>query len=213
MPFLVAALLVLSIARVGDFADGFEKIRLFVGLKKDALDLAKDDAKARLSRDFTRVAWRRLLWMERYASAVERALPTDVQKDSWNTYVKALDDWNADLMVNYVLMSEYYGSAKRNALEWNIQPRFVELNLCLTELRYEALKLDFNCPYREGSTVRDRARNLGKKLADLRGDLYCFVTDLPRTTEEQCIDLTTYKIMVPEAIPDAAVKQLLKQRR
>jgi hypothetical protein len=148
--------------------DAVDKISIWVGLKKNALDLARDNDRSRFSRDLTKAAWGRLFAMQRVVYAVENNFSDDERTREWNAYTAVLRNWNRDLMVNILLLQQFYGTEKRNEFENIIQPQFGKINSCL-----EGLKHPSSSPACKLSDIKSALKYLNEQL-------YCFVSGLPK---------------------------------
>ncbi|WP_188261985.1 hypothetical protein [Azospirillum tabaci] len=179
----ISGLIVAAVSFGKDVLDLADKAQVQLGLKPDSLQIANEDAKGKFSRELTRSAWRRMFWMRRYGLAVEDGLPTQDRKDTWESYLKVLDEWNADLMVNIMLINKYYGLEKRRFFEQKIQPQFGELHSCINRLHYKEIyekKNSSTCKF-SGQNSEEEIQNaveFRKRLDSLNIDLYCFVSGL-----------------------------------
>ncbi|WP_205215805.1 hypothetical protein, partial [Azospirillum brasilense] len=105
------------------------------------------------------------------------------RKDTWDNYIKILDEWNSDLMINIMLIDKYYGTDKRRFFEETIQPQFGELHSCMNRLHYRDIyekKNMSSCGFsqqNDGSAVQN-AVEFRKRMDKLNVDLYCFVSGL-----------------------------------
>jgi hypothetical protein len=175
----------LTIAAIGGILTGFAaattafgNLAEFVGLKQsaqqNALMVARDDERARFSRDLTRAAWHRYSAMNRYVSTVEAGYSAADQDRAWERYAAVFEEWNRDLMVNILSLEQHYpGTAKRDQFENVIQPAFGRLHECLEGLRRPTTTIICKL-----SSTRD-IQVINKELTRLNQDLYCFVTGLP----------------------------------
>jgi hypothetical protein len=159
--------------------EAVDKIFIWAGLKPNALQLAKDDERAKFSRELARAAWNRLFVMQRYVSAVKENYPQVDQDKEWERYVTTLLDWNRDVMFNILSLQQYYGTAKRNEFEYGIQPQFGKLHSCLVVLRRPSPNT--RCPLTETNDIAV----IESGFQSLNNDLYCFVSGLP-DKNEQC---------------------------
>jgi hypothetical protein len=176
---LTIAALVGLLAGIATTTEAVDKILIWVGLKPNALQLAKDDERARFSRELAKAAWNRLFVMQRYVSAVKQNYPQIEQDKEWERYIAALLDWNRDLMFNILSLQQYYGTAKRNEFEYGIQPQFGQLHSCLAILRRPSPKV--RCPLSETNDIAV----IESGFETLNNDLYCFVSGLP-DKNQQC---------------------------
>jgi hypothetical protein len=189
----------LTIAALGGILTGLaastaaiDNLLTFTGLKhseqQNALMVARDDERARFSRDLTRAVWHRWFAMNRYVSTVEAGYSAPDQDGAWDRYATVFEEWNRDLMVNILSLEQHYqGTPKRDEFENRIQPAFGRLHACLEGLRRP--KTTITCKL---SPTRDIAV-ISEELKRLNRDLYCFVTGLPRKDDPPCFsdsDLT-----------------------
>jgi hypothetical protein len=124
-PFgLTVAVLAGLLAGIASTTEAVDKIAIWIGLKPNALQLAKDDERAKFSRELTKAAWNRLYVMQRYVSATKNNYSQADRDKEWERYVTTLLEWNRDLMVNILSLDQYYGTAKRNEFEHGIQQQF-----------------------------------------------------------------------------------------
>jgi hypothetical protein len=147
----VAAIAVL-LSGAAAFTDATDKLLVWTGVRPNALRLAEDDAKGQFSRNLTRAAWRRLFWMRRFVLAAQADFPEQEKNETWAAYLKALEEWNSDLMVNILTLEKYYGAEKGAEFESSIQRGFGKVHYCLEGLRHPEAKL--NCDLSEISRVR-----------------------------------------------------------
>jgi hypothetical protein len=177
---------VLTIVAVGAILTGLaawtqaiDTLLLFTGVKPNALQLARDDERARFSRDLTRAAWHRLSAMRRYVSTVEAGYPALDQDRAWERYAAIFEEWNRDLMVNILSLEQHYhGYGKREQFEKVVLPTFATIHQCLEGLRRPTTTID--C---ELSKTRD-IDVINQALERLNQDLYCFVFGLPDPRRE-----------------------------
>ena len=80
--------------------DSIDKLSVWVGLKPNALQLAKESEKAQFSRDLTRLAWQRMFSMRRYVLALKENYSEGERSKEWEKYLSVLEIWNRELMVN-----------------------------------------------------------------------------------------------------------------
>jgi hypothetical protein len=156
------------------WTQAIDTVLLFTGVKPNALQLARDDERARFSRDLTRAAWHRLFSMRRYVSMLEAGYPALDQDRAWERYAAIFEEWNRDLMVNILSLEQHYhGYGKREEFENVILPAFTSLHKCLEGLRRPATTIE--C---EMSKTRD-INVINQALERLNQDLHCFVFGLP----------------------------------
>jgi hypothetical protein len=157
--------------------DAWEKLQVAVGVKLDALGVAQDTAKGALSRQLMQDAWARLNAIRRYHSSVKYAYPADAQSALWAKYGDAVDRWNADLMVNILMLRDFYSDQKAHQLEGDVQSRFGATHQCMVRLRYRAEltnKPEIEC-------AQDQSGDLDKldsQVNELNVTLYCFASGL-----------------------------------
>lgn len=164
---------------IASTTEAVDKITIWVGLKPNALQLARDHEKTQFSRDLTRAAWGRLFLMRRYLTGAQNNFSDAQREKEWERYSNALDEWNRDLMVNILLLQQLYGASKRKEFEERIQPAFGDLHRCLESLRHPSA--DLQCPL---SASKDLAA-IEKAINRLNAQLYCFVSGLP-DKDTQC---------------------------
>jgi hypothetical protein len=176
--------------------------------------VARDDERARFSRDLTRAMWHRWFTMNRYLSTIEAGFPGLDQDRAWDRYATVFEEWNRDLMVNILSLEQYYqGTLKRDQFENRIQPMFRRLHACLQGLRRPETATKC-CPYPEpkareceqSSTppTRDLDR-IRIEMGRLNQDLYCFATGLPRNdVSTPCFSDSTEEL--DSDIPDVGVR-------
>ena len=137
------------------WTQAIDTLLLFTGIKPNALQLARDDERARFSRELTRAAWNRLFAMRRYVSTVEAGYPALDQDRTWERY------------------ASIHGYGKREEFENVILPAFTTIHRCLEGLRRPTTTIE--C---ELSKARD-INSINKALEQLNQNLYCFVFGLP----------------------------------
>src|SRR5919197_4333395 len=114
------------------WTQAIDTLLIFTGIKPNALQLTRDDERARFSRDLTRAAWYRLSAMRRYVSTVEAGYPAVDQDRAWERYAAIFEEWNRDLMVNILSLEQHYqGYGKREEFERVILPSFTTIHGCL----------------------------------------------------------------------------------
>jgi hypothetical protein len=153
--------------------DSIDKLSVWVGLKPNALQLAKESEKAQFSRDLTRLAWQRMFSMRRYVLALKENYSEGERSKEWEKYLSVLEIWNRELMVNILSLDQYYGSSKRDEFEGVIQPAFGQLHYCIESLRYPGAKVECKV-----SASKDVSAIEGA-IDKLNGQLYRFVSGLP----------------------------------
>jgi hypothetical protein len=156
-------------AGVASTTEAVDKIAISVGLKKNSLQLAQDDEKAKFSRELIRLTWQRLYLMRRYVLAIEQNYSSAERDKDWDRYLAVLEAWNRDLMVNILGLNQHYGEAKSADFEHGIQPQFGALHYCLESLHTQGSKL--TCKL---SSTKDLGA-IKRGLDGLNVDLYCFV--------------------------------------
>jgi hypothetical protein len=165
----VAAVLVGAAATT----EAADKLMILSGFKPNALQVSEEDARGRFSRDLTRSAWRRLFWTRRVLLSAEAEFPEQEKNDIWASYMKAVDDWNSDLMVNIIQLQRYYGPEKRGQLEGGIQLQFGRIHYCLEALRHPEGKVKCQLSANRDLKAYEAA------VDRLNADLYCFASGLP----------------------------------
>jgi hypothetical protein len=132
---VVIGLIVGAVLAAGSLADAFGKIEVFLGLKPDALEIADRNFKHEFSRDFTVLAWRRMYWMSNFIENTRLGADEERLDEVWDGYLAVLEEWNAQLMKNILLIQQYYGEERRNEFEYKIQVMFGRAHGCLVALR------------------------------------------------------------------------------
>jgi len=159
------------IVGAGGVADSLSKIHLFLHPEPTPLMLSKNDAKSEFSRHLTQEAWGRLFWARTYAKRVDLAAPpTDIEY-SWTKYEETTDDWNRNLMTNYLGLRDYYpNEGKDQTFLFEIQDKFKDIHTMLVAIRYP-----------QGGKVNsgNAAPELEKTLDSLNTDLFVLVTLKP----------------------------------
>jgi hypothetical protein len=81
-----------------------DELLIFAGAKNTEQQneqmIARDNERARFSRDLTRAMYQRLAAMKRYFSTVEAGYSRPDQDQAWDHYATGFREWNAGLMVN-----------------------------------------------------------------------------------------------------------------
>lgn len=172
----VAGLLIAAAATT----DATDKLLIWTHIEPDALQLAENNARGQFSRDLTQSAWRRLFWMRRLVLAAEAKFTDQEKNEIWASYLKSLEEWNSNLMINILSLQRYYGSARRQLFERKIQHDFGEIHYCLEALRHPAGTM--SCKL---STDRD-PKAIEGAIDRLNSVLYCFVSGLPDETGRSC---------------------------
>jgi hypothetical protein len=175
---LVAIVLAGVLGGIASTTEAVDKIAIWVGIRPNALQLARDHEKAQFSRELTKAAWSRLFLMRRYLLGAKNNYGEAQREKEWERYLTALDEWNRDLMVNILSLQQLYGTSKRREFEERIQPAFGHLHDCLEALRHPSS--DWQCPL---SATRDIAA-IEKGMDRLNAQLYCFVSGLPEKGAE-----------------------------
>jgi hypothetical protein len=109
-------------------------LREFGVTTPETIMLARDSEKSRFSETFIRMAHRRIIPGEIFARRIEDGTAAELIDDAWKSYVAALVDWNADVMINIVGMEYYYTPQKSADLELIILPKFVEFDVAVRTL-------------------------------------------------------------------------------
>lgn len=180
---LVTAAALAGVGAVLPVFDLWDHVEVAAGWKPDALQLARNTEKGTFSRNLVQVAWRRMFWMRRYASAVGDELPASDQAEIWNGYVKVLETWNTELMTNIIQLNEYYDASRTHDFQYRIQPKFGELHACMVRLHYRAIyeaKGQAGCSIgdQHGETDVENAKLLEHGIDDLNVMLFCFASGL-----------------------------------
>jgi hypothetical protein len=176
---IAAAALIAGATAVGPVFDVWDKAEVAFGFKPDALTLAQDTTRGTFSRQLMQDAWNRLFWMRRYASSVENQLPLQSQDSAWQKYVESLERWNTNLMVNIVMLRQYYDDQRARRFEDVIQVEFLSAHDCITKIRFQqefAKKSAGACV--DGGDVHENMRQLSSRLDHLNNSLYCFASGL-----------------------------------
>jgi hypothetical protein len=163
----------LILTGLATWTQAIDTLLVFIGAKPNALQISRDDERARFSRDLARAAWHRWFAMRRYVSTVEAGYPASDQDRAWERYAAIFEEWNRDLMVNIVSLEQHYQKRKRDQFEIIIQPAFANIHRCLEGLRRPQTTIVCNL-----SATRDIAA-INEALDRLNQQLYCFVTGLP----------------------------------
>jgi len=150
-------------------AETMDKLFVAAGVRPNALAIAENDRRANFSRAFIHSAWLRLYLMRRVVMTHIPEHPQDAKDKEWEGYKRALDSWNADLMINILGFQEYYGTAKRREFEHVLQPAFVTIHACLEAMRSPELGLTCTISHSADRAAIERAIN------HLNGKLYCFM--------------------------------------
>jgi hypothetical protein len=178
-PAILAAALIAGAAAASPLFEVWDKAEVAFGFKPDALMLAQDTTRGTLSRQLMQDGWNRLFWMRRYVSSVEYELPVDSQNQNWQKYLNSLERWNTNLMVNIVMLRQYYDNSRARRFEDDIQNQFLFVHDCITKVRFRdeyEKKNDASCV--EAGDVRGNLKHLTAKLDVLNNSLYCFASGL-----------------------------------
>jgi hypothetical protein len=152
--------------------DTVDKLLVAVHLREPHLAVTESDKRSEFSRAFIRSAWLRLYLMRRVLMVQIPGYPQTAKDKEWDSYKVALDNWNADLMINILSFQQFYGDGKRYEFENILQPTFAGIHYCLESVNSPELKLP--C---EISNPPDPAK-LRKALDLLNVNLYCFASGL-----------------------------------
>jgi hypothetical protein len=182
-PFLIVASALAAATALSPLFDVWDKTQVALGWKPDQLQLARSNEKGVFSRHLVEVAWRRVFWMRRYGLAVEDGLPISTRDIDWDNYLKVLETWNAELMVNIIQLQVFYGTEKSRTFQYDIQRQFGVLHGCLNRLHFReayAARNDAPCriPGHVGGDDIQNAVALRHGLDTLNVRLFCFATGL-----------------------------------
>lgn len=176
---LAAAVVILT--GLASFTDSADRVMVWTGLKPDQLQLAEAGEKEKFSRELTRTIWQRLHQSRRALSLLTSPnAPTTEKERQWERYQTVVDDWNRDLMVNIILLNQYYGRTKRNQFENAIQRDFATINRCLALIRrpvngkHCAQEMDVE------------PERLEAFIDVFNSRLYCYVSGLPQREDVGC---------------------------
>ena len=178
---LTVAAIVVLLSGAAAFTDATDKLLVWTGVRPNALRLAEDDVNGQFSRNLTRAAWRRMFWMRRLVLASQADFPEQEKNETWAAYLKAVEEWNSDLMFNILTLEKYYGAGKRAEFELGIQRGFGQVHYCLEGLRHPEGKI--TCAL---SPTRD-VKSIEDGIDRLNSALYCFVSGLPDKENGRCI--------------------------
>ena len=189
--FVVAVFVGVALAELGNIAD-------LVGKSWDrfktpeAFALAEATAKSQFSDQFAQRAWRRLFWADNFRARVMNEAPIVDIDSSWNSYIDADADWNANVMISIVGVDRYYGQARSEQLEGVILPAFLGLDDSLAALRrsaaIKAMREGKEPTAEQKGEVVVLAESVKRGTSDLRLQLYAFIRCFApgKTAENLC---------------------------
>ena len=123
------------VTEVTNVAEGLGKLYDHYYKEPQAFVLADRSAKSTFSDQLAQRAWRRLFWAGNFRLRVESIAPLADIDASWNSYIDADADWNANLMIAIVGLDHYYDAKRSARLEGTIQDLFSMLDDELAKLR------------------------------------------------------------------------------
>ncbi|ARO32335.1 hypothetical protein NXC14_PA00038 (plasmid) [Rhizobium sp. NXC14] len=151
--------------------DSVDKLLVWAGLKKNALQLAEDDKRGEFSRALTRLAWKRLFWTRRVILTEKYSYDQSEKDKTWDAYLTTVDAWNENLMINIVGLNRYY-LGKGEVFEGSIQPKFGTIHYCLERIRHPSSNIE--CKLSPDSSIG----SLETAVDELNFSLYGFVCGL-----------------------------------
>ncbi len=159
-PFAAVIVLITGIViGASQIPDAVNKLLVTFGVKPDALTLANNDAKSGLTRNLIELGYKRIFWIQNYYARYKRIeLEIDslgqsenksaqiinrmVEKSdinlAWNEYIKTVEGWSMNLVINQQLIGKYYSDEKSQTFD-QIHNEFQQIHEKLVSVRYKSM--------------------------------------------------------------------------
>jgi len=134
--FLILGFLLAGVLFSGELARSIKDLRDLVTDSSDALVVSESDSQARVTRDLTETAWRRLYWSRNFLARINRQAVASEIHEAWANLLKSSEEMAAKTMVYSITLGQYYGLERRAVFENEIQIDFNKLGESLANFRY-----------------------------------------------------------------------------
>lgn len=111
--FLILGFLLSGVLFSGELARSIKDLRDLITDSSDALVVSESDSQARVTRDLTETAWRRLFWSRNFLARVNRQAVSSEIHDAWANLLKSSEEMAAKTMVYSITLGQYYGLERR----------------------------------------------------------------------------------------------------
>lgn len=136
---IVVGLIIISFSKV---TESFDTTLRIIGLRK-SFNINESSERGQFSAQLVENAWNRMFWIRVYSERVRLKAPQDEQIEAWKKYIDASEIWSSRIMNYYMGLDLYYAnSGKREILEAQIQPKFIDIGIKMRELKYKFTFLD-----------------------------------------------------------------------
>jgi hypothetical protein len=168
----------------------------------EALTLARESEKSKFSDALIRGAYRRLMLADIFARRVQDNAASAQIEEIWKSYVAALIDWNADLMINIVGLETFYGTEKSNEFETVTLPMFINLDNAMRSLYLSrAAQIAIPDPPAMLDKVRGSAQAVFDRSLELRDHLYVFIRCFKQGQPKEKVVGCTIRELSVERLP------------
>jgi hypothetical protein len=164
--------------------------------KPDALALAREDAKDKLSRELVESIWRRLYLSQNFLARVRRRASDSEIKEAWTKLLDSVEDMSSKTMIYAVSLGEFYNERRRNEWESGIQLDFTKITERIVNFRYSPAvkKLEFPSlstsalTNEENQYVDATVKEINEMLTRLNLRIYHFAScfDKKNQTDKGC---------------------------
>lgn len=149
----------------------------------DAMEVATEQSKEAISRDFVKTSWRRLYRSRVFIARLKRAAPEAQIDAAWTSLLESVEDMASKTMIYTIMFSKFYDLSRRDEYETIIQPRFVDLTVNITDIYYRIRQEKIVI-----ETVACEIGDIERELDLLNVELYRFVScfDEKNTADQLC---------------------------
>ncbi|MGA8155012.1 MAG: hypothetical protein WB822_02130 [Rhodoplanes sp.] len=102
----------------------------------DAIEVATEQSKEAISREFVEVSWKRLYRSRAFVARLKRSASEQEIDAAWNAMLETVEQMASKVMIFAGTFGKFYGSSWRNEYEYGIQPDFVNVTEKIVDLRY-----------------------------------------------------------------------------
>lgn len=195
--FLIIGFLLSGVLFSGELARSIKDLRDLITDSSDALVVSEADSQARITRDLTETAWRRLYWSRNFLTRINRQAVASEIHEAWVNLLKSSEEMAAKTMVYSITLGQYYGLERRAFFENEIQGGFTNLGESLTKFRYSpavrklesaAVGTQPTLPPDQEAEIEKQIFTIKREIDDLNITLYQFAScfDKKHQTQNGC---------------------------
>jgi hypothetical protein len=151
----------------------------------NALEVADHQSKQEISREFIRIAWKRLYRSRQFLARIARDASEEEIDAAWRALLESVEEMSSKTMMFAIAFGEIYSDAIRGEFEGTIQFRFEELTRSIVDLRYQIRKKQI-----QGKDLQCKVAELQSGLDGLNVQLYQFAScfDKRKRTVTGCVE-------------------------